>query len=43
MKNVKKVPGPKLTNRRNNANSTCCNDYSVVDFSWGINNDANRR
>ena len=41
--NVKKVPGPKLKNSRNNTNSACCNYYSAIDFSWGINNDANWR
>ena len=27
IKNVKKVPGPKLTNRRDNINIACCNGY----------------
>ena len=42
-KNVKKVPCPKLKNSRNYAYSTCCNYYSVINFSWNINNDVNWR
>ena len=39
----KKGPGPKLKNNRNYAYSACCDCYSVIDFSWNINNDVNRR
>ena len=42
-KNVKKVPGPKLKNSRNYTYSIGCNHYSVIDFSWNINNDVNWR
>ena len=40
---AKKRPGPNLTNSRNYTYSTCCNHYSVINFSWNINNDVNRR
>ena len=52
-KNVKKVPGPKLTckkvpgpnlkNNRNYTYSTCCDYYCTFDISRNINSDANRR
>ena len=41
--NVKKRPGPKLTNRRNYAYSTCCDYHSAFNISWNINTNANRR
>ena len=39
---VKKRPGPNLTNSRNHAYSTRCNDYCAINISRNFNTDANR-
>ena len=40
--NVKKRPGPNLTNSRNYAYSIGCDCYCAFDISRNINNDVNR-
>ena len=41
--NVKKRPGPNLTNSRNYTYSTCCDYYSAFDFGWNFNSNVDGR